>query len=347
MATTSQETIKAPAPRSRRRKKFAKIGKDVYYETPEEKYAAEQDSASRSFVDLATAILPKRPYPVKVTSTRILGKHGLCAIALYKSKDGPEDEPVQVVIPYQEFTNYTDEDLEEMRIKSKNIYLKNHLNTTVDIIPTAFERSHGEVFFLGSRVKAMKKKAWDYWFAREAGTQNFRFNEGSIISARILSVHKLGANIEIFGVESHVPIEELTYVWKEDATEFIKAGSNMLARITSLERSYSGGDDFSVSFTASIKAASKDPHETAAALIKTGDRTLGTIVKNVQYENGGGYVLVEPFDRDINVHCPYPGEYDENFPFKKGSTVEIKYQKPVFTDGRWRLFGNMKHLVKY
>lgn len=346
-------TLKAKEPRERRskRKKFITYenGIDAYYETVEEKYLAESNEASRSFTELATGINSKRLCTVKITGIREGGKHRLCALATYRSKESPSDEPVQVIIPYDEFADMTDEELLKANIFSRKIYMERQIGNVVDIIPTGFDREYGEVYFIGSRLAAMKKKAWEYWFALEAGTGAYKFKVGSLISARINFVGEKNVFIEIFGVTSKVRDADLAYVWVEDARERFKKGDTVLTRITSLNRQEDDGKGgFHVSYTASIKAAQKDPHETAATLIHKGDLGMGRIVRNVSYKDGNGFVIVRPVDREIDVYCSYPGEDEGIFSFKNGSEVIFRYAQPrLDNDGRWRIFGNMRHVIKY
>ena len=337
-----------------RHKTFAlrEDAEDIFYPTVEEKYEAEAgEQASRSFTELATGILPRRVCQAKVTGYREHGEMGPSVIARFVSKDAPGDDPVMVVIPYKEYTEYSLADLANMHFASKKIYLKNQQGRTISFIPTGAKEAGDSTFFYGSRVQALRDMAWDFWFSYIKGSTRYRYREGSIVPARIVDVFDKGIRIDVYGVETVIYLSELSWVWITDARDEFEPGEQVMVKIKRLERS--GGhektDPYSIRFEASVKEATKDPHIAAADLIMAGDYTRGKIVKNVPNERiGGGHVLVRPDDMKIDVHCPYPKEGDENFAFREGSIVEIKYAAPKFDDnGRVRINAKMKHLHRY
>lgn len=351
---TKKTKVDLTPPRKFRRHKTLALregAEDIFYPTAEEKYAAERGTgASRSFTELATGIKPRRIYQAKITGYRDRGDEGPSVIAMYVSKEAPEDRPVTVVIPFKEFTDYTMEDLARMHIASKKIFLKKQQGMIIDFIPTGAKENGENTYFYGSRRQAMRDLAWEYWFSYLKGTSRYRFNVGSTIYGRIVDVFPIGIRVDIYGAEQTVPRKELAWYWISDAREEFTVGQNIPLRITKLERS--GGetkeDDYSLYYECSARLAVRDPHLDASELITAGDYTIGTIIKNVWGNGGKGHVLVRPLDTKIDVHCPYPGEGEENFPFREGSIVEIKYANPKKTeDGRPRINAKMKHLVKY
>lgn len=358
-ARTTKKTsvdLTPPKPKKQiRHKTFAlrEGAEDVFYPTAEEKYEAERGSgASRSFIELATGIKPRRIYQAKITGYRDRGETGPSAIALFVSKEAPDDMPVTVVIPYKEFTEFSVQDLANMKIASKKIYLKNQMGKVIDFIPIGAKEMGEDTYFYGSRVQAVKDKAWEYWFSYIKGTTKYRFNVGSIIYGKVVDVFPKGIRVDICGAEQIVPRSELTWYWTTDPREEFEIGQDIPLKITKLERSggKSKGDDYSLYYECSARLATRDPHEIAAKYIMAGDYTQGTVMVNVPPKDGktGGHVLVRPLDTKIDVHCPYPGEGDENFPFQTGSIVEIKYANPKVDDsGRIRINAKMKHLVKY
>ena len=354
-----RETKKTSAdltpPRRFRRHKSISLregAEDIFYASAQEKYEAEKGgAASRSFTELATGIKPRRILQAKITGYRDRGEEGPSAIAMYVSKEAPSDRPVTVIIPYRDFTQYGPEDLARMHIASRKIYLKKQQGKIIDFIPTGARQMGENTYFYGSRVQAMKDLSWEFWFSYLKGTSKYRFNVGSVIYGRVVDVFEAGIRVDIYGAEQTVPRKELAWYWITDAREEFEVGQQIPLMITKLTRS--GGKDredpFFLQYECSARLATRDPHIDAAQLISAGDYTIGTIIRNVPAKEGGkGYVLVRPLDMKIDVHCPYPGEGEENFPFQQGSVVEIKYAAPKKTDaGRARINAKMKHLVRY
>lgn len=352
---TKKTNVDLTPPRKFRRHKtfaFREGSEDIFYATAEEKYEAEKGKqASRSFTELATGIKPRRIYQGKITGYRDRGEEGPSAIVMYVSKDAPQDKPVMVVIPYGEFTDYTAEDLAAMKIPSRKVYLKKQLGQIVDFIPLGAKPMGDNTYFYGSRKQAMRDEAWEFWFSYKKNTPNYRFNVGSIIYGRVVDVFSKGIRVDVHGKEATIKRSELAWHWVTDPEEEFEVGQAVPLKITKLKRKggQSKEDDYSLHFECSVRLATRDPHLDALELIRAGDATTGKIIKNRMVpQTGKGFVLVRPTHSDIDVHCPYPGEGEENFPFREGSIVEIKYAVPKTTeDGRPRINAKMKHLLKY
>lgn len=309
----------------RKRKRFvrARGGSDIYTEDVETKFESERRAkvdVSKSIQKLTFIYRMKQQQKKSGKNLNIAAfdkgivriikndpKYGLCAVCDY----GPETDCVQVLIPFDKFTEKTEEELvSELRV-SPHTYLSRRLNTTVDFCIEGYQPSteNSPAYFIGNRVEAMKDKCALFWYSIEVdrGSEDYRFNEGSIIEARIVGVYpKAGVMIEIFGIEYLVPQRDVDWMHFKDIRDLqhIKLGGTVLVKIKTLNRSE---DKVEVSYTASIKEAKPNPMEKALQIYSPGDRVIGEVsMVRWNEENMNRSICIVRIPHNAEVFCAYP-----------------------------------------
>ena len=140
---------------------------------------------------------------------------------------------------------------------------------------------------VASRLEAMRAKRAQYYGAgRESG---FQIREGICAEARVVSVIRAGIFVDLFGLETFIPISELSYQRMMDASTAFQPGQRILVRVLEVTRKRPG----EVEVTASVKQAGENPYDKAI-------RKFGT----VSLVNTTGVFVA--LDGGIDCLCNYP-----------------------------------------
>ena len=154
----------------------------------------------------------------------------------------------RVIIPMEEAVE-PPRDYRGMEPESVLRYLVNkRLGAEVDYIVKGIDQKSGIV--VASRLEAMRMKRKQYYFGTDWDGNN-RLYEGVCAEARVVSVIRAGIFIDLFGLETYIPLSELSYQRMLDATQVYQPGQRVLVKITELDRS----DRDHISVTASVKQA--------------------------------------------------------------------------------------------
>lgn len=326
---------------SMKRKKFVRFkgGSDVF--TEDVKTKLEQERQARTYVSQTkqrlTFIYKMKKHQRKTGNNMNVAayekavvkmlkndpKYGLCAVCDF----GPPDDIAHILIPFDKFTNMTEEQLSnELRI-TPHTFLSRRLETTIDFCVEDYIPSTetSPEYFLGNRVDAMQDKCAHLWYSIEVdgSSRNYRFNEGSIIEARIVGVFpKAGVMVEVFGVESLIPQREIAWTRFRDLRELkdIKLGDTVMVKIMTLERSE---EKVEVSFTASIKQTKPNPMEQALLIYSPGVEVSGTVTMiNWNESNINSSNVIVRLPHEAEVFCQYPSE-----PVIPGQRVTVQIGK--------------------
>lgn len=100
-----------------------------------------------------------------------------------------------------------------------------------------------------------------------------RLEAGDIAEARVVSVIRPGAFVELFGIEQFIPLEELSYLRWVDATTHFRVGDRVLVKILELDRS----DRNNISLKLSVKQAGEDAFKQAISRFKVGNIYVGNV----------------------------------------------------------------------
>ena len=125
---------------------------------------------------------------------------------------------------------------------------------------------------------------------------NRRVRAGACAEARVVSVIRPGIFVDIFGVETFVPLAELSYQRMMDASTAFQPGQRILVRVLEITRKRPG----EVEVTASVKQAGENPYDKAIRKFSVGNRYVGT----VSLVNTTGVFVA--LDGGIDCLCNYP-----------------------------------------
>lgn len=125
---------------------------------------------------------------------------------------------------------------------------------------------------VASRLEAMKvKRKWHYYdIEREEG--RFLY-EGVIAEARVVSAIRTGIFVDIFGVETFIPLRELDYQRLMDASLHFSPGQRVLVKVLSIDRK----DRNNIQVEASVKQTTENPCVAAIRKYTVGDKYVGTV----------------------------------------------------------------------
>ena len=148
---------------------------------------------------------------------------------------------------------------------------------------------------VASRIEAMKiKRKWHYYdIEKEAG--RFLY-EGVIAEARVVSAIRTGIFVDLFGVETFIPLRELDYQRLMDASLHFSPGQRVLVKVLTIDRK----DRNNIQVTASVKKTTENPCIAAIRKYTVGDKYVGTVS---MIDTNGVFVAL---DGGIDCLCSYP-----------------------------------------
>ena len=170
--------------------------------------------------------------------------------------------------------------------------LTRRLGAEVDYIVKAVDPKYHVA--VGSRLEAMMAKRSLYYTRNRDG--NRRVRAGACAEARVVSVIRPGIFVDIFGVETFVPLAELSYQRMMDATTAFQPGQRVLVRILRIQ----GQRPSEITVEASVKQAGDNPYEKAVRKYSVGNRYVGTVS---MVNTTGVFVAL---DGGIDCLCNYP-----------------------------------------
>lgn len=167
------------------------------------------------------------------------------------------------------------------------------LGAEIDFIVKGVEPEAGVA--AASRLEAMAAKRREYYYGTDRAGNNLLY-EGICAEARVVSVIRAGIFVDIFGVETYIPLRELSYQRWMDAASHYQAGQRVLVKILSIDRE----DRQHIRIAASVKQAGENPYEKALRRYTVGSRYVGTVS---MVDTNGVFVSL---DGGIDCLCTYP-----------------------------------------
>ena len=146
-----------------------------------------------------------------------------------------------------------------------------------------------------SRLEAMAAKRREYYFGTDRDGNNLLYS-GICAEGRVVSVIRAGIFVDLFGVETYIPLRELSYQRMLDASANFQPGQRILVKILEIDRS----DRNHIRVSASIKQAGENPYEKALRRYSVGNRYVGTVS---MVDTTGVFVAL---DGGIDCLCSYP-----------------------------------------
>lgn len=277
------ETEKPAAPRRRRAKAkptAVSIDGQLSVET-------EADKARDALLDLVESMKTKRILTGTIQGVERPTDNPTRSLAVLYHGDFkimiPAEEAVE--IPY------------DLRGRSKeevlHYTLTKRLGAEVDYIVKGIDGEAG--IAVASRLEAMAARRRSYYFGTDRDGNNLLY-EGVCAEARVVSVIRAGIFVDLFGLETYIPLRELSYQRMLDASAVYQPGQRILVKILRIDRS----DREHIRVAASIKQAGENPYEKALRRYSVGNRYVGTVS---MVDTTGVFVAL---DGGIDCLCSYP-----------------------------------------
>lgn len=193
----------------------------------------------------------------------------------------------KVIIPANEVIDYEEAD----ERASITALISKRLGAEIDYIVKGIDEPNDMA--VASRKEAMTIKRRIHYFSDDG------LKKGDLAEARIVSTIWNGIFVEVFGVEVFIPIEELSYQRRVDATQIFRTGERTLVKILELEKSED--DTFNVSVILSVRQTTDDTLLQALDRYNVDDRYFGTVT---MITPAGIFVSLE--DGLISCLCSFP-----------------------------------------
>ena len=170
----------------------------------------------------------------------------------------------KVIIPASEMFEFDESAAENYR----GATLSRRLGAEIDYVVKGIEADADVA--AGSRLDAMRQRRREYYLDTDRNGYH-QLEEGDIAEARVVSVIRPGAFVELAGIEQFVPLEELSYLRWVDATTHFRVGERVLVKILELDRS----DRNHIKL--SVKQAGEDAFRQAISRFKIGNIYVGNV----------------------------------------------------------------------
>lgn len=172
----------------------------------------------------------------------------------------------KVIIPASEMFEFDEDAADNYR----GATLSRRLGAEIDYVVKGIETDAGVA--AGSRLEAMRQRRREYYLDTDRNGHH-QLEAGDIAEARVVSVIRPGAFVELFGIEQFIPLEELSYLRWVDATTHFRVGDRVLVKILELDRS----DRNNISIKLSVKQAGEDAFKQAISRFKVGNIYVGNV----------------------------------------------------------------------
>ena len=282
-SSSGGETEKPASPRRRRAKAkptAVSIDGQLSVET-------EADKARDALLDLVESMKTKRILTGTIQGVERPTDNPTRSLAVLYHGD------FKIMIPAEEAVEIPD----DLRGKSKegvlHYTLTKRLGAEVDYIVKGIDGEAG--IAVASRLEAMAARRRSYYFGTDRDGNNLLY-EGVCAEARVVSVIRAGIFVDLFGLETYIPLRELSYQRMLDASGVYQPGQRILVKILRIDRS----DREHIRVAASIKQAGENPYEKALRRYSVGNRYVGTVS---MVDTTGVFVAL---DGGIDCLCSYP-----------------------------------------
>ncbi len=199
----------------------------------------------------------------------------------------------KIMIPAEEAVEPPEDFRGRMPEDVLHYMLTKRLGAEVDYIIKGIDGKAG--IAAASRLEAMAAKRKEYYFGTDRDGNNLLY-EGICAEGRVVSVIRAGIFVDLFGVETYIPLRELSYQRMMDASSSFQPGQRILVKILGIDRS----DRNHIRVSASIKQAGENPYEKALRRYSIGNRYVGTVS---MVDTTGVFVAL---DGGIDCLCSYP-----------------------------------------
>ena len=198
----------------------------------------------------------------------------------------------KILIPANEFMEEPNDTHDQPKETVLNYMMTRRMGAEVDYVIKGIDANAR--IAAASRLEAMRIKRRQYYFATDRDGNNI-IHSGINAEARVVSVIRAGIFVDLFGLETYIPLKELSYQRLLDAASQFQTGQRILVKILEVERK-----NHEVRVSASVKQATENPYEKALRKYSVGNKYVGTV--SLVYTNGVFVAL----DGGIDCLCAYP-----------------------------------------
>lgn len=167
------------------------------------------------------------------------------------------------------------------------------LGAQIDYVIKGIDGENG--IAVASRFDAMRKRR-RFNYLQETPDGTYRMYEDVCCEARIMAVIASGVFVEVFGVETFIPLTEISYNRIDNAIGRYYPGGRVLVKITELNRD----DPERIRIRASIKRTSPDPRAKSLDKVVVHSNYAGVVTMLTEY---GVFVSL---DIGMECLCRYP-----------------------------------------
>lgn len=216
----------------------------------------------------------------------------------------------RVVIPYSEMGISADDPMYSRIFSAGNEteqrakILNGMLGAEIDFVVRGLDSKARTV--VASRDTAMRKKRAHFYFTPDLDGLPF-VRPGRRAEARVVAVTRYNVRVEIFGVETVINVDNLSWDWVSDVSEIYSVGDIIIVRITNV----SGDTPDTLKVEADVKSLQQNRSREKLFSCGIGARYHGTIsdirrgVVHIQLDNGVLGIAHSCYDRR------YPGIRDD------------------------------------
>ena len=204
--------------------------------------------------------------------------------------------------------------------------LTKRIGSEIDYVVKGIDSNSG--LAVASRKEAMENKR-NFYYLTPTKQGTYRIYEGLCCEARVMSVIPDGIFVDLFGIDTYIPLKELSYTRLSDAMGHFEPGDRILVKVTSLKRD----DPDHIRVTASVKQVAANPLDKAIEKIEVGCNYGGTVTMT---DSTGIFVKL---DMGAECRCRYP--YRARPP--RGARVIVKIAG--VDAGRRLVWGNITYVT--
>lgn len=308
---TGSESSEAPEKKPRRRSAKSQSGESDESQSASEPKSAARPARRRTRVEPVLAIDEQRSVETQQDKLRndlldlVESQKGRKILAgtiqgVERSADNPNISfaviyhgAFKIIIPAEETVQPPDDFRDRSPADVMHYLVTKRLGAEVDYIVKGVDINSG--IAAASRLDAMALKRRQYYFGSDRDGNNLIY-EGLSAEARVVSVIRAGIFVDLFGLETYIPLRELSYQRWIDAAAHLQPGQRVLVKILKLDRS----DRNNIRVAASVKQAGENPYEQALKRYTPGSRYVGTVS---MVDTNGVFVSL---DGGIDCLCTYP-----------------------------------------
>lgn len=247
----------------------------------------EVDKARDALLDLVESLKTKRILSGTIQGVERPADHPNHSLAVLYHGD------FKIIIPAEETVEPPEDFRGRMPEDVLHYMLTKRLGAEVDYIIKGIDGESG--LAVASRLEAMAAKRKEYYLGTDRDGNNLLY-EGICAEGRVVSVIRAGIFVDLFGVETYIPLRELSYQRILDASTAFQPGQRILVKIIRIDRS----DKNKIRVSASVKQAGENPYEKALRRYSVGNRYVGTVS---MVDTAGVFVAL---DGGIDCLCSYP-----------------------------------------